>query len=102
MKFSERSGRLPCRVVHEQGPDATSTSLASAFFHLAQNAEVYGKLCLQVRSTFTSVNEIVPWPRLNSCVYLRAWDSHGHHIPASVDAVIYSIYHQADYYPQPY
>ena len=110
------------------GPDATSTSLASAFFYLARNAEAYRNLCEEVRSAFENVEDIVPGTALSSCTYLRAcldeamrmnpvngsalWREvmlggatiDGRAVPAGVDVGvgIYSIHHQDDYYPEPY
>ncbi|KAH7344320.1 benzoate 4-monooxygenase cytochrome P450 [Pyrenochaeta sp. MPI-SDFR-AT-0127] len=110
------------------GPDATSTSLASAFFYLVRNPEGYSKVFAEVRSTFACDKDIVPGHKLSGCVYLRAcldeamrmnpvnggalWREvlcggaiiDGHNIPAGVDVGvgIYSIHHQADYYPQPW
>ncbi|KAB8262719.1 cytochrome P450 [Aspergillus pseudonomiae] len=110
------------------GPDATSTSLTAAFFYLARNKDAYNKVVAEVLSTFTDVEEIVGGPKLSSCQYLRAcidealrmnpvnggalWREvisggatiDGHFIPAGTDVgvAIYSIHHQADYYPDPF
>jgi len=110
------------------GPDATSTSLASAFFYLARNSSAYERVCNEVRNAFQSSEDILPGPKLSMCVYLRAcldeamrmnpvnggalWREvlpggaiiDGNSVPAGIDVGvgIYSIHHQKDYYPDPY
>ncbi|KAL9607711.1 MAG: hypothetical protein Q9167_007403, partial [Letrouitia subvulpina] len=109
-------------------PDATSSSLASTFFYLLRNDEAYGKLCEEIRCTFEHMEDIVPGKALSTCTYLRAcldeamrmnpangsalWREvicegavvDGRPVPAGVDVGvgIYSIHHQADYFPDPY
>lgn len=112
------------------GTDTTSTALAGTFFHLTHYPQVLEILKREIRSVFKDcvVEDVVSGPRLNSCVYLRACleetlrmappvpgtlprevckggaliDSH--FIPAGVEVStgIYSIHHNAEYFPEPY
>ncbi|OTA91073.1 hypothetical protein M434DRAFT_355350 [Hypoxylon sp. CO27-5] len=54
------------------GGDTTGTALAGAFFYLSRNRSCYQKLAAEIRSTFTSAEEIKTGRRLASCRYLRA------------------------------
>ncbi|KAE8440420.1 hypothetical protein EG329_008008 [Mollisiaceae sp. DMI_Dod_QoI] len=115
-------------LLFEASPDATSTSLTAAFFYLARSLEAYRKVCDEVRTAFSSVQNILPSLTLSGCHYLRAcldkamrmnpvnggalWREvlhggaiiDGHSVLAGVDVGvgIYSIHHQLDYYPDPY
>ncbi|KAK3216477.1 hypothetical protein GRF29_8g3398054 [Pseudopithomyces chartarum] len=110
------------------GSDTTSTSMAATFFYLAHNTSTLQKLCHEIRTTFSDVEEIVSGPKLSGCAYLRACidesmrmtppvagalprqvlpggiDIDGHHIPAGVDVGVphYAIHHNADYFPRPF
>ncbi|TKX18516.1 cytochrome P450 monooxygenase-like protein 53 [Elsinoe australis] len=56
------------------GGDTTSTAIASTFFFLtkAGNENVLKKLTEEIRSKFSSLEEIRPGAVLTSCTYLRA------------------------------
>ncbi|KAI0140025.1 cytochrome P450 [Hypoxylon sp. NC0597] len=54
------------------GGDTTGTALAGAFFYLSRNPSCYEKLATEIRSTFTSAEEIKTGRQLASCRYLRA------------------------------
>ena len=110
------------------GSDTTSTAVAGLFFYLTRNPKVYERLTKEIRSTFTSVDEINLGTALSSCVYLRAcidetmrispsvgsalWrevdtngaEIDGMYIPAGCDVgtSIYSIHHHPVYYPEPF
>lgn len=110
------------------GSDTTSTSMAATFFYLAHNTSTLQKLCHEIRTAFSDVEEIVSGPKLSGCAYLRACidesmrmtppvagalprqvlpggiDIDGHHIPAGVDVGVphYAIHHNADYFPRPF
>ncbi|KAJ4294588.1 hypothetical protein N0V90_008279 [Kalmusia sp. IMI 367209] len=110
------------------GSDTTSTAMAATFFYLTHNMATLQKLCNEIRTTFSDVEEIVAGPILSSCSYLRAcidesmrmtppvagalprqvlpggMDIDGHHIPAGVDVGVphYAIHHNADYFPRPF
>ncbi|RYP28048.1 hypothetical protein DL767_007379 [Monosporascus sp. MG133] len=55
------------------GGDTTATALAGAFFYLSRNPDCYRKLAAEIRSTFTSADEIHGGRQLASCRYLRAY-----------------------------
>ncbi|KAG0644955.1 Cytochrome P450 monooxygenase [Hyphodiscus hymeniophilus] len=110
------------------GSDTTATALAATFFYLSRNKEAYTQAVKEVRSVFTSKEDIQGGAKLNSCVYLRAcitealrmsppagsppWREvqkggamiDGKFIPQGCDVGIgtYSIQHQAQYYPEPF
>ncbi|RYP56982.1 hypothetical protein DL769_009780 [Monosporascus sp. CRB-8-3] len=54
------------------GGDMTATALAGAFFYLSRNPDCYRKLTTEIRSAFTSADEIHGGRQLASCRYLRA------------------------------
>lgn len=110
------------------GSDTTSTAIASTFFYLVHNPHVLEILKQEVRSTFSSLEEIRSGQKLNSLNYLRACCDEamrlspsngsllprtvlpggitidGHFIPESLTLTVppYSIHHNADYYPEPF
>ncbi|MCJ1443830.1 MAG: hypothetical protein MMC23_004330 [Stictis urceolatum] len=71
-QFSEDELWAESRFLLIAGADTASTSLASLFFYLTGNPDVYEKLAKEVRSTFKSPEEIRMGPKINSCTYLRA------------------------------
>lgn len=54
------------------GADSVTTAMAAAFFYLSRNRDCYARLADEIRSTFSSGNDIRDGPRLASCRYLRA------------------------------
>jgi cytochrome P450 len=54
------------------GSDTTSIAISSLMFYLTHNRRTYLKLVDEIRSTFTSPEEIVHSPKLYNCTYLRA------------------------------
>lgn len=110
------------------GSDTTSTALASTFFYLTHNTPALQKVIDEVRSTFSSVEEIVNGSALNSCVYLRAsideamrmsppvgggmprtvlpggLNVDGETLPAGVDVCVphYTLHHNSSCYPSPF
>lgn len=110
------------------GSDTTSTALAATFFYLIHNTSALQKVVKEVRTTFSSVEDIVNGTQLNSCVYLRAaideamrmcppvggglprtvlpggLDVDGEMLPAGVDVCVphYAIHHNSSYYPHPF
>jgi cytochrome P450 len=54
------------------GGDTTATAMTSVFFYLSRYPEVYRKLASEIRSAFTSAQEIIGGPKLSGCHYLRA------------------------------
>ncbi|KAH6841573.1 cytochrome P450 [Alternaria alternata] len=54
------------------GTDTSSVAISGFFFYIARHPEVYKRLAAEIRSTFSSLEEIAPGPRLTSCSYLLA------------------------------
>jgi len=54
------------------GADSSSVTLCALFFYLTRNPRVLLQLEQEIRSTFSSVEEIFHGPKLASCKYLRA------------------------------
>ncbi len=54
------------------GSDSTTSVIATTIFNLTRNPYVHAKVTEEVRSTFTTVDEICSGPKLSSCHYLRA------------------------------
>ncbi|KAI0419749.1 benzoate 4-monooxygenase cytochrome P450 [Xylaria grammica] len=52
--------------------DTTSISLSGIIFYLTSDAARCERLTKEIRSTFSSVDEIVYGPKLSACTYLRA------------------------------
>ncbi|KAF1967614.1 cytochrome P450 [Bimuria novae-zelandiae CBS 107.79] len=110
------------------GSDTTSTAMAATFFYLAHNPATLQKLCQEIRTSFSDVEEIVSGPTLGGCAYLRACidesmrmtppvagalprqvlpggiNIDGHFIPAGVDVGVphYAVHHNAEYFPRPF
>ena len=110
------------------GSDAISTALAGCFFYLSRHSEAYEKACEEVRTTFSSTEDIRSGPKLSSCTYLRAcvdeslrmsppvggalWREtckggvklEGEVIPPGLDVGvgIYAIQHNPEYFPSPF
>jgi cytochrome P450 len=110
------------------GSDTSSSAIASTFFYLAKNPEIYTRAVQEVRAVFPDVESVKLGPELNSCTFLRAcideslrmsppagsapWREivgvgvtiDGHYFPAGVDVGtgIYSIHHNPKYFPDPF
>ncbi|KAF4471367.1 benzoate 4-monooxygenase cytochrome p450 [Fusarium albosuccineum] len=54
------------------GGDTVATAMCSIFFYLSRNPDCYRKLADEIRSTFSSIEEIHGGPKLSGCRYLRA------------------------------
>ncbi|KAF2800348.1 cytochrome P450 [Melanomma pulvis-pyrius CBS 109.77] len=114
------------------GADTSATAMAAIFFYLSRNPDAYARAAAEVRSTFSSVDDIASGGggggKLNSCRYLRACIDEamrmspsvgqtlareapvggaivdGDFIPAGCDVgvPVYSIHHREDIYPDPF
>jgi cytochrome P450 len=60
------------RLLVLAGTDTTSTTLSALFFYLSHYPRVLAKLIEEIRSTFSSIDEVVYGPTLSKCKYLRA------------------------------
>ncbi|SPO03128.1 related to cytochrome P450 CYP3/CYP5/CYP6/CYP9 subfamilies [Cephalotrichum gorgonifer] len=110
------------------GSDTTASSMAATLFYLSRNADAYAKVIDEIRTTFSSPDEIRMGPTLNGCVYLRAavneamrmcpvapqplWRRteaggclvDGEYIPGglNVGATIFSLHHDPAVFEEPY
>lgn len=114
------------------GSDTTSTALAATFFYLTRPGGLeLDKLRDEIEKSFgdfSHVEDIVPGPKLNSCVYLRACvdeamrmsppvggllprevldgglEVDGIQIPAGtiIGTPTYAIHHKSDYFAKPF
>ena len=112
--------------------DTVSTALSALFFYLAHNPLCKDKLADEVRSTFTSGDQICTGPQLSGCRYLRAcidealrmsppvpgtlwrerlaqdgdepWVVDGHVVPPGVRVGVntYALHHNPEYFPEPF
>jgi len=102
--------------------------MASIFFYLSHNPEAYTKARDEVRNIFATADEICLGTKLSSCNYLRMCIDEsmrmtppvgtslfreagpsgvtvdGHYFPSGIDVgtSIYSIHHNAAYFPRPH
>lgn len=110
------------------GADTSSTTMAAVSHYLTGSSYWYQKAAHEVRSTFSSADEIRLGPKLNACVCLRAcvdeslrlsppggsalWREvesggaivEGEFLPAGCEVAVgvYSIQHSPDYYQDPF
>ncbi|KAI1074067.1 cytochrome P450 [Whalleya microplaca] len=113
------------------GAFSTSGALSALFFYLSQSPTCYRKLANEVRSTFTTGDEIRNGTKLSSCRYLRVcidealrvappvpgtmWREpsstnskslivDGYFIPpgTQIGVNIYAIHHNREYFPDPF
>lgn len=110
------------------GADTSATAMAAIFFYLSRNPDAYARAAAEVRSTFSSVEDIAGGAKLNSCRYLRACIDEamrmspsvgqtlarevpaggavvdGDFIPGGCDVgvPIYSIHHNEEIYSDPF
>ncbi|KAL2850207.1 putative cytochrome P450 [Aspergillus pseudoustus] len=55
------------------GSDTSSTAMAALFFYLSRSPATYDRVVKEIRTVFTSPEEVVSQgPKLSSCSYLRA------------------------------
>ncbi|KAK6497770.1 hypothetical protein TWF481_012172 [Arthrobotrys musiformis] len=115
------------RVLIIAGSDTTSTSLSGALFYLSRNPDILEKLRTELRTTFSSGDEIWPGQKINSCSYLKhvieealrmsspvggiLWREttadhviQGVKIPAGTDCgvPVYAIHHHTDHFNDPH
>lgn len=110
------------------GGDTTSVAITSTFFYLSRNPDAYAKAAAEVRSAFSSEEEIRTGPALSSCYYLRACLDEalrmsppvsaplyreagsggasvcGTHFPEGLSCAVgtYAIHHNHIYFPEPF
>jgi cytochrome P450 len=110
------------------GGGTTSVGISGLFFYLSRNRHAYERAAKEVRSSFSSLEEILTGPTLASCTYLHACVSEsmrmsppapiayyreagsggavvsGHFIPQGLTCAtgIYALHHNAAYFPEPF
>jgi cytochrome P450 len=70
--YQEFELRAEASLLIVAGSDTTSISLSGIFFYLTTNPHCLAKLTAEVRSAFSSIEDIVYGPRLLGCEYLKA------------------------------
>ncbi|POR32440.1 Putative benzoate 4-monooxygenase cytochrome p450 [Tolypocladium paradoxum] len=116
-------------VGESTGSDTSSTAMAATFFYLSRHPAAYARVTKEVRSVFSSPEEVHQGPKLLSCAYLRAciqealrlspaasgamWrevlpgglniSGTDLHLPAGLEVGtgIWSLNHNAKYFPEP-
>ncbi|KAI0468148.1 cytochrome P450 [Xylaria cf. heliscus] len=86
-------------IIMVAGSDTTATALSATFFYLARNPECYEKLCSEIRSTFTSGQDIRTGPQLASCRYLRACLDEGMRMSPPVPGTLWRVQDPDDEQP---
>ncbi|MCJ1251302.1 hypothetical protein MMC30_008534 [Trapelia coarctata] len=124
MEFKELSDEAVVLII--AASDTTGTALSGLSFYLARYPECYDKLKQEIRSTFSSVEEIVSGKKLLDCKYLRACVEEalrmspgvpgyliresprdgtidGHVIPANTQIGVpgWTMHRNPDFYPEP-
>lgn len=70
--FTKTDLLAEARLLLIAGTDTTSTALSASLFYINNDPRVYELLVSEIRSTFSSRDQIAHGPLLNSCAYLRA------------------------------
>ena len=130
MEVNHNSSSLGTRLRNlcATGSDTTATQLAANFFYITQNPKTLKKLTNEIRTKFSSVEEVRLGPKLDSCQYLHALINEtmrispslpgilprevlkggitvcGHYFPEGVElsVPIYTIHHNTSVYPAPH
>lgn len=110
------------------GGDTTATAISATLWYLSRNSSTYSRLVAEIRSRFSSMDDIRAGPILNSCTYLRACIDEalrisapvisplyreagsggatvcGVHVPEGYVAACqaYALHHNEKYYPHPF
>lgn len=110
------------------GSDTTSTAMAATLFYLCRNPAALARVTEEVRTAFSSVEDIKQGPQLNGLTYLRACIDEAMRLSPSVGGILprevlaggitvdgetlpegtvvgtphYAIHHNEDYYPDPF
>lgn len=127
-KLSDAELWTEAHLMIAAGGDTTSTAFAAVLFYLSRNAAAYSRLVNEIRTTFTSIDEIRRGRQLTSCTYLKAclnealrlapaapgalWREagvggalvDGVYIPAGLDVGVstYALSHNDEYFSDPF
>jgi len=71
--YSEHELFAECELLTIAGSDTTSVVMSAAFFYLARRPEVQAKIAQEVKSVFSSYDEIKSGTKIMSCKYLTAF-----------------------------
>jgi cytochrome P450 len=117
-----------CELLTIAGSDTTSVVLSAAFFYLARRPEVQAKIAQEVKSIFSSYDDIKSGSKIMSCKYLTAFLQEamrmtppvaaepsrevlpggttidGHYFPAGlhVSTGLYCLSYNSNIYPEPF
>ncbi|KAJ3579322.1 hypothetical protein NPX13_g1243 [Xylaria arbuscula] len=72
LAYNEAELRAESSLLIIAASDTTSISLSGIIFYLTGDPSRCQKLAIEIQSVFSSVDEIVPGPKLMACIYLRA------------------------------
>ncbi|KAJ5657906.1 uncharacterized protein N7484_001555 [Penicillium longicatenatum] len=72
LHFTNKDLWVESMLLMTAGADTTATALAGTFFHLAHKPDLLARLTQDIRSTFTTTEEIRTGAELNSCEFLQA------------------------------
>jgi cytochrome P450 len=125
--FSTKELWGEANVLMIAGSDTTATALSSTLFHLCRNPETLIKLQHEIRTNFSSPDQIVTGKELADCTYLKACIDEALRMtppvpgllpretvaPCKIDGCelpegtgvgvpLYTIHHNAEYFPEPY
>jgi cytochrome P450 len=125
--FSTKELWGEANVLMIAGSDTTATALSSTLFHVCKNPATLEKLKAEVRSAFSSPDDIVTGKELADCHYLKACVDEamrmsppvpgllprevissckidGYELPegTGVGVPIYTIHHNPEYFPEPF
>ncbi|PCG99558.1 Cytochrome P450, E-class, group I [Penicillium occitanis (nom. inval.)] len=110
------------------GGDTTATAISATLWYLSRNPSTYNRLVAEIRSRFSSAEDICAGPTLNACTYLRACIDEalristpviaplyreagpggamvcGVYVPEGYEAACqaYALHHNEKYYPNPF
>ncbi|EFX03415.1 benzoate 4-monooxygenase cytochrome p450 [Grosmannia clavigera kw1407] len=110
------------------GSDTTSTAMAATLFYLTRNTMVLARVTREVRSVFSTVEDIRQGSQLTGCTYLRACIDEAMRLSPSVGGLLprevlaggiqigtdlipegtvigtphYAIHHNTEYFPEPF
>lgn len=127
-KLSPQEAGAEALTLVTAGADTTATTISATLWYLSRNPSAYDRVIEEIRSRFSSTQEIHAGPMLNACTHLRAcidealrmsgpvisplYREAGHggamvcgvYIPKGYVAAsqTYALHHNEKYYPDPF